>query len=166
MVKNEGYVADMLEAKEKERLNMEIFSVKPLETFKFGNYEVTAFSTDHDKSVDSLLYAITENDFSVFYGTDTDILPEETWHGFQEKGLKFNVVILDHTYGLNADSGGHLNANRFIETISRMRKENLLAENARILATHISHEGNPTHEELAKYAAQHGYEVAYDGLII
>ena len=44
-------------------------------------------------------------------------------------------------------------------------KENLLAENARILATHISHEGNPLHSELSEYAAKHGYEIAYDGLV-
>jgi phosphoribosyl 1,2-cyclic phosphate phosphodiesterase len=80
--------------------------------------------------------------------------------------MQFNIVILDHTYGQDTDSGSHLNANRFIETIERMKKENLLAENTRIFATHISHEGNPTHDELSKYAKEHGYEIAYDGLVI
>jgi len=47
-----------------------------------------------------------------------------------------------------------------------MKEENLLAKNARILATHISHEGNPLHSELSEYAAEHGYEIAYDGLVI
>lgn len=166
MMKNEGYVSDLFDSKEKERLNLEAFLVKPLQTFEFGTYQVTAFATDHDKSVDSLLYSITENNFTVFYGTDTDSLPEETWRGFHDKQLKFNVVILDHTYGPDTDSGGHLNANRFIEQIKRMESEYLLTDNARILATHISHEGNPTHDELAKYAAQFGYEIAYDGLVI
>ena len=45
-----------------------------------------------------------------------------------------------------------------------MLRESLLARNARIFATHISHEGNPPHPALAEFAARHGYEIAYDGL--
>lgn len=166
MVRNEGYVSDIFDPKEKERLNIEIFSVKPLQNFSFGKYQVTVYSSDHDKSIDSLLYVIKESDFTVLYGTDTDLLPEETWSGFRDAKLKFNVVILDHTYGPNADSGGHLNANRFVECIQRMRKENMLVENVIILATHISHEGNPTHDALSEYASQFGYDIAYDGLVV
>jgi phosphoribosyl 1,2-cyclic phosphate phosphodiesterase len=166
MVKNEGYVSDIFDPKEKQRLNLEITSVRHLQTFNFGNYHVTAFATDHDNSVDSLLYSITEGDFTVFYGTDTDILSESVWQGIKDKNLKFNVVILDHTYGPNADGGGHLNVNRYIEHVKRFKSENLLTDNARILATHLSHEGNQTHEELSKYARQIGYEIAYDGLMV
>jgi len=166
MVKNEGYVSDMFDPKEKKRLSLEIFPVKSFQTFKFGPYQVIAFATDHDKSVDSLLYAITEGNFTVFYGTDTDSLTEEVWQGFHDNNLKFDVIILDHTYGPDTDGGNHLNANRFVGQINRMKTESLLKENARILATHISHEGNPTHDELSKYAIEHGYEIAYDGLEI
>ena len=166
MLKNEGYVFDLFNPKEKERMNIEVFPVKPLQSFDVGKYKVTAFSSDHDKSVDSLLYAVTEDDFTIFYGTDTNVLSEETWDGFHEKGLRFNIVVLDHTYGPDTNNGGYLNANRFIEHIKRMKEENLLAKNARILATHISHEGNPLHSELSEYAAEHGYEIAYDGLVI
>lgn len=166
LMKNEGYVSDLFCPIDRKKLNLEVFPVKPLQTFEFGTYHVTAFAADHDRSTDSLLYTVTINDFTVFYGTDTDSLPEETWQGFHDNKLKFNIVILDHTFGPNADGGGHLNANRFIEHIKKMRSENLLLENTRIFATHISHEGNPTHDELAKYAAPFGYEIAYDGLVI
>lgn len=166
MLKNEGYVSDLFDPKEKKRMNIEVSPIKPLQSFDVGKYKATAFSADHDKSVDSLLYAVTEDDFTVFYGTDTNVLSEETWNGFHEKGLRFNIVILDHTYGPDTDNGKHLNANRFIEHIKRMKEENLLVKNARMLATHISHEGNPPHSELSEYAAKHGYEIAYDGLVI
>lgn len=166
MLKNEGYVSDLFDPKDKKRMNIEVFPIKPLQSFDVGKYKVTAFSADHDKSVNSLLYAVTEDDFTVFYGTDTNVLSEETWNGFHERGLRFNIVILDHTYGPDTDNGKHLNANRFIEHIKRMEEENLLVKNTRILATHISHEGNPPHSELSEYAAKHGYEIAYDGLMI
>lgn len=166
MIANEGYISNLLNIDEQKRLNLDIVSVQKHQSFIVGRYLVTAFPANHDCSVDSFLYSITEKDFSVFYGTDTDILPEETWHGFHQKELRFNAVILDHTYGPNIFGGGHLNANKFIEHIQRMKAENLLADNARILATHLSHEGNPPYAVLSEYAAQYGYEIAYDGLVI
>lgn len=166
MVRGEGIIDDFLRPDEQKRLNMEIFPVEPSSSFEVGNYKISAFLAGHDKAVGSLLYAVTEDDFTCFYGTDTDVLPEETWKSFHEAELRFNVVILDQTYGPDFDGPGHLNADRFKKQIERMEKEKLLADGARILATHISHEGNPPHDKLSEYAAESGYEIAYDGLVI
>lgn len=166
MVRKEGYVNNFLEAAEQARMNLEVHPVQPYRPFKIGDYEVTAFLSNRDITVDSLLWAITENDFSLFYGTDTDTIPEASWKEFHERNLKFNVVVLDHTYGPDVDGTGHLNANRFVQQVRRMKREQLLADSARILATHISHEGNPPHAELSEFAARFGYEIPYDGLVI
>jgi len=166
MLRSEGYINNILDPKEQKRLNINVFPVKALQTFTAGKYQISAFPTNHDKSVDSLLYTITEGDFTVFYGVDTNTLPGETWQGFHNKNLQFDIVVLDHTYGPNIDGGEHLNANQFIEHIQKMRGENLLKKNARIFATHISHEGNPIHSEMVKYGKKHGYEIAYDGLVV
>ncbi len=166
MLRAEGYIKDILDPVEQKRLSINVFPIKPLQSFTVDKYQISAFSTNHDKSVDSLLYSITENNYTIFYGTDTDLIPEETWKGFHDKNLRFDIVILDLTYGLNIDGGGHLNANQFIDHIQRMRDENLLKKNARIFATHISHEGNPIHSEMVEYGKKYGYEVAYDGLTI
>lgn len=166
MLRNESYVTNLLDSKEQERMNLSVYSVKHFQSLEAGKYQITAFPTNHDKSVNSLFYTITENNYTIFYCVDTDTLPEETWKGFHQKQLLFDIVILDHTYGPNINGGGHLNANQFIEHVQRMRKENLLKENARIFATHISHEGNPIHSELVEYGKKHGYEIAYDGLVI
>ena len=114
--------------------------------------------------VEPLLYAIEKKGRCIFYGTDTAALPDETWQGFHNHGLRFDIVILDHTYGPDEPASDHLSARHLIEHASRMRKEGLLAENGRILATHIAHEGNPVHPELVDFASTHGYEIAYDGL--
>ena len=166
LVANEGGVPGLFNPQVQQDMNLAIIPVSKLQSFNAGQYFVTAFPAAHDTSVDPMLYSITEGDFSVFYGTDTDNLPEETWQAFHDKKLRFNVVILDHTYGPDVDRAGHLNAHRFVEQIDRMKAENLLSENARILATHISHEGNPPHAELSKYASGYGYEIAFDGLVI
>jgi hypothetical protein len=125
---------------------------------------VTAFPANHDPVVDPLLYAVSGHRRSIFYGVDTATLPEGTWQALQQHEGRFDVVILDHTYGPEETGSDHLSARQLIEHATRMRKESLLADGARVFATHIAHEGNPPHPELASFAADHGYEVAYDGL--
>jgi hypothetical protein len=50
------------------------------------------------------------------------------------------------------------------EHAKRLREEGILKDSGRVFATHIAHEGNPSHPELVEFASRHGYEVAYDGL--
>ncbi len=158
--------ASLLDPEIGERLNLVIHQIAPLESFTVGPYQVTAFPANHDPTVDPLLYAIGAGGRTIFYGIDTGPLPEETWQAFHRHKLRFDVVILDHTYGINDGASDHLNARQFIEHVVRMREENLLADDARVFAHHLSHEYNPVHPELVDIAAQHGYKVAYDGLIV
>jgi phosphoribosyl 1,2-cyclic phosphodiesterase len=78
--------------------------------------------------------------------------------------LQFDLVILDHTYGPDEPGSDHLSAHQVIDHAERFREEGLLRNDGRVFATHIAHEGNPAHPELAAFASQHGYEIAYDGL--
>jgi phosphoribosyl 1,2-cyclic phosphate phosphodiesterase len=149
-----------------ERLNLEVHVVEPLRPFDVGPYRVTAFPANHDPLVEPLLYAVEGGGRTIFYGTDTAVLPEETWRAFHRLKMCFDVVILDHTYGPEEETSDHLCARDFVTHAARMRQEGLLAEGARVLATHIAHEGNPAHPELVEYAAGHGYEVAHDGLVV
>ncbi len=154
----------LLDAQAQDALALEMHCVKALDPFAVGEYRVTAFPANHDPSIEPLLYAVEAGGRSMFYGTDTAPLPEETWEDFRRLRMRFDIAILDHTYGPGVSAGDHLNTEQFIAHIVRMRRESLLARNARIFATHISHEGNPPHPALAEFAARHGYEIAYDGL--
>lgn len=166
MIEANGCVNGLLEQEDQKRLNLKIHIVNPSQTEVIGNYEVRAFFANHDKSVESLLYSIKSENKTVFYATDTDEFPEETWVALQGEKSKFDVVILDHTYGPNIKSGRHLNANGFEKHIKHMTELNILSNEAQIFATHISHEGNPIHSELEEYGKAHGYKIAYDGLVI
>ena len=149
-----------------ERLNLEIHQIEPLQPFSAGPYRVTPFPANHDPAVGSLLYAVETDGRSVFYGTDTATLPEETWQAFHRLGVRFDLVILDHTYGPDEPGSDHLSARQLVEHMSRMREEGVLAEDGQVYATHIAHEGNPVHPELEDFAARHGYKIAYDGLTV
>jgi len=159
-----GYSLLSLDA-EKD-LNLKIYTVEPLKPFTFGHYSVTAFPANHAPTMGAMLYAIQSDGRTVFYGTDTATLQEETWRAFHRYKLQFDVVILDHTYGPNQPGSDHLSAHQVIDHVSRMRDEGLLRRNGRTFATHIAHEGNPAHPALEEFAKQNGYEVAYDGLVL
>ena len=149
-----------------DELNIQIHTVEPLMPFTIGPYRVIAFPANHAPEMGALLYAIEADGHSIFYGTDTATLFEETWQGFHQHKLKFDIVVLAQTYGPDEPGSDHLSAHQLIEHVARMRAEGLLATNARVFATHIAHEGNPPHPALAEFAAQHRYEIAYDGLTV
>ena len=113
-----------------------------------------------------MLSAIEADGRALLTGTDTATLFEQTWQAFRHYGMRFDVVILDHTYGPEQPGTDHLSARQVIEHEVRMRLEGVLRPNARVFATHIAHEGNPVHPDLVAFARQHGYEVAHDGLVV
>jgi phosphoribosyl 1,2-cyclic phosphodiesterase len=147
-------------------LNLKIHEVKTFESFKVGSYKVIAFPANHAPGFGALLYAIENNGRNIFYGTDTAELFEETWQVFYDQKLQFDIVVLDHTYGPDEPGSDHLSAHQVAEHTKRMRTEGILKENGRVFATHIAHEGNPIYAELAEFAEQNGYEIAYDGLMV
>ncbi len=147
-------------------LNLSLQPVSPFTPFSAGPYRITPVPANHDPAVEALLYAIEKDGRCIFYGTDTATLPEDTWNGLHACGFRFDTVVLDHTYGPAEPGTDHLSARQLMEHAARMRAEGLLCADARILATHISHEGNPPHPELSQFALRNGYEVAYDGLTV
>jgi phosphoribosyl 1,2-cyclic phosphate phosphodiesterase len=161
-----GFGHELQSAAGQAEIRVEVNAVAPMQTFEVGQYIVTAFEANHDDSIQALIYSIQSKGKTVLYATDTNTLSEETWAGFRSKGIKFDAVIMDHAYGPGADGNSHLNAPRFQETLARLKAEGLLLAQARIFATHLSHEGNMLHSELSAYAAAHGYEIPWDGLSI
>jgi len=160
----EGYSLLSIEAE--QRLNLKLHPIKAFQPFMAGHYRVTAFPANHAPTMGALLYAIEAEGRSIFYGTDTASLPESTWQAFHQHQMCFDLVILDHTYGPNQPGSDHLSAQQVIEHVARMRREGLLTNNGQAFATHIAHEGNPAHPELVNFSNQHGYEIAYDGLVL
>lgn len=156
----------LLDPRAEEALNLKIHTLDPYSPIEIGAYRVIGFPANHAHGSGSLLYSIQAGGQTIFYGTDTSALFEETWQAFHHFNLTFDLVILDHTYGWNQKGSDHLSANQFIEHIQRMRAEGLLTPTGRAYATHIAHEGNPAYPELVEFARQNGYDVAYDGLLL
>lgn len=147
-----------------QELNLELHRIEPMQPIQAGPYRVTAFPANHAPGCGALLYAVEREGRCLFYGVDTAALPDSTWQAFHQQQVRFDLVVLDHTYGPEEEGSDHLCAHELAAHARRMREEGLLKEGGRVFASHIAHEGNPPHADLAAFASRHGYEVAYDGL--
>lgn len=149
-----------------ERLNLTVHPIEPFQHFTAGPYQVLSVKASHAPQLTAMLYVIEQAGRVLFYGTDTGELAEETWRALIDYGKPFNVVALDHTFGFQRRSNGHMNYEQFLEQVTRMHDEGLLAADVRIYAHHLGHHSHPPHPELAAFAAQHSYAIAYDGLTV
>lgn len=152
----------------RERLNADFYVVEPFQRLHVGPYEVLSVLANHAHETTALLYLIEREGRVIFYATDTGEMPEATWAALEAFGKVCDLVVLDHTFGLKFEKRGttHLNAEEFLGQVARLREIGLVQEKTRVFATHFAHHSNPHHEELVAWGAQHGYEVAYDGLVI
>jgi len=145
-------------------LNLTVHAVQPFQRFCAGPYQILSVAANHDPAITAMLYVIEHAGRVLFYATDTGELSEQTWEALKAYGRQFHVVAMDHTFGLAGRSNGHMNSEQFLEQVERMRREELLAPDARIFAHHLAHHSNPVYPELLGHARRYGYTIAYDGL--
>ena len=145
-------------------MNYSIIPMKSAETRKIGKYTVTAINSNHDASVEAVIYLIEKDDKCIMYGTDLLYLDDAAWKIFSSK--KIDVLLLDQTYGIGCNNGGHLDVEQIGKIVAKMKEINIIHCDTQIYATHISHEGNGTHEEMRTVAKKYGYDIAYDGMEI
>ena len=147
-------------------LKINLMTVEPFKAQVVGDYRFTGYPANHGTEKGCLLYSIEQGRHAIFYGTDTSVLSEQVWEHLLLAGTQFDLLVLDHTYGIGFDVSppDHLASVDVIGHVNRFRRSGLLKDNAKAYATHISHEGYLEHDELDEYAAAHGYRVAFDGL--
>ena len=166
LVRQQSAYASIFDPKTQSALKLRTLSLTPFEAYRIGVYRVTGYPANHGDDQGFLLYSIARGDQAVFYGTDTSVLSEAVWEHLQQERIPYDVVILDHTYGIGFESrpADHLAAKDVAAHADRFRENGLLKDGGVVYATHLSHEGNREHDALDEYAREHGYRVAFDGL--
>ncbi len=159
---NENESIDLFDEKWQEDLNYGLHIVKHGEVIGLGDHEIVAIDSKHDPRVEAMVYIISSMGKSIFYGTDMLEISEEAWQILEK--YRFDVVFLDQTYGKGFNAGGHPDAGMVSDYVKTMRTKGIINEKSLVYATHISHEGNETHEEMEKKAKANGYRIAYDGM--
>lgn len=125
-----------------ESLKVKLYELNPYEYQHFGKYKITGYPANHGlREHGCFIYKIEDNNICILYGTDTSVIDEEVWNHFEMSDNKFDLIILDCTYGIGYESrqGDHLAIIDFIEHIKRFKDKGLLTELGEVYATHISH---------------------------
>ena len=159
---NENESIDLFDKKWQEDLKYKLHIVKHGEITRLGEYEIVAVDSKHDPRVEALVYIISSNGKSIFYGTDMLKISEDAWKILENH--RFDAVFLDQTYGKGFNAGGHPDAGMVSDYVKTMKSKGIIDEKTLVYATHISHEGHATHEEMEKEAKSNGYKIAYDGM--
>ncbi len=149
------------------RLNVTVHPIGPFATRQIGPYLVSTILLNHgDNGMVPLGYLVEGAGRSVLYCTDTSVLPDVSFAALAARSAPIDALVLDHTFGLKPARSGHLNQEQFLTVRDRFRADGVLSATTRVFAHHLGHHSNPPHPLLAEIAAQHDYEVAYDGLVV
>ena len=146
------------------KINLKTKTLNHGESIIFGTYNIKAIYCSHDENIGAQLYLIKQNGITLLYATDTPPITETTLR--ELKGEKIDCIFLDESFGLRDYSFSHLNIKSFDEYINTLKQNRLLNKNCLVYATHLTHDGNPLHEELEQILSKYGYMPAYDGLEI
>ncbi len=139
-------------------------SVTAGDVFDLAGYRVTAVPANHEAFGEALCYLIEGEGGVLLYATDTGPLPAQAWELLA--GRRADAVLLEETFGPNADKGGrHLNLTSFAATVTRLRESGVVDQATRVVAVHLAHD-NPPIEELATELARCGAEALPDGAVI
>lgn len=134
------------------------------ETLEFGGYRVKAIHCTHDERIGAQIYLISSNGKTLLYATDTPAITDTALS--ELKGEKIDCVFLDESFGTQEYTFSHLNIRAFDEYVRTLKDNKLLSDDYLVYATHITHDGNPPHDELDKILSNYGYAPAFDGLEI
>jgi phosphoribosyl 1,2-cyclic phosphodiesterase len=147
-------------------LGVSVQVAQPFQAMRVGPYTVLPYPANHAPNSEALLYSISDGTSTVFYGADSAVIEDSVWRDAMSRGVAYDLVVLDHTYGIGQPSTDHLAALDVAACATMLREQSLLKPNGRVLATHLSHEALAGDTPLDSFAEAHGYELAWDGLRI
>lgn len=166
MLKAENPNADIFSEKFQKKLKITLCVTSLNKPVLLGNYSIVPLDSLHDIKQESQVYMITYGDKTILYGTDLLSMDRAISDYISPTDVHIDLLVLDQTYGKGSNAGGHMDEKQVIKTIDQMRELGGINDKTLIYATHISHEGNPTHDKMQETAKKHGYNIAYDGLIL
>ncbi len=159
------------EVKETKHLSDEDVLIQPIPLytpFAVDRYTVTALRANHDPASTPVVYIIEADGKSLFYSNDTGEYPPESMAYLRGLQKPLDMISLDCTSACShSNYAGHFS----LERCEAMREELLAcgaADDRTVwVLTHFSHNGDGVvYHEFVPIAAEKGFTVAYDGMVI
>lgn len=124
-------------------------------------YQVTPLLAKHNPVEKCLLYLISKDGKTIFYGHDSGIYPEETWDYL--KGKRIDLVSFDCTNILHPDENYHMGIPAAIKTRERLAAQGNCHSGTVYVLNHFSHNGKLMHDEIEQIAVENQFLTAWDG---
>jgi phosphoribosyl 1,2-cyclic phosphate phosphodiesterase len=138
--------------------------VRAGDTFRAGEFAITALGANHDVGREEVLHYIVEDGGrTLLYGLDGDTFLPATRQAL--RASPFDVVVLEATFGFG-NGRNHRNFDRLIQEAAWFREEGLMTAAGRIIASHFSPHHCPPHRETTDYLRPFQIEAAWDGMEI
>ncbi len=135
-----------------------------------GRYDVYPIPAQHGLfHEDCFIFAIADHHTgeSLLYTHDTGMLPDQEFEYLDSIGLVYDLVSLDCTGQCNRDGGAaHMSLSQNVVFVQKLRKLGLITGQTKLVASHFSHNGNLTYQQMAEASEEFGIMTAYDGLEI
>ncbi|MHB8637374.1 MAG: MBL fold metallo-hydrolase [Fimbriimonadaceae bacterium] len=133
--------------------------------FEHGDYRVTPFRANHKHDEDSQNLVIERDGRALIYATDTGVWEPESWEFLAS--VRAAALVIECTDGFAPTAyAGHLDVQKCIEVVDRLRASGVLGDDAPVITTHHSHQGNGTYAELSRVLAPRGIAVGFDGCVV
>ena len=161
-------IAPMLQGKLTD-LNIASFhALAPYDTVEIGDYTVTALPGQHASYSGPLFYMVSDGKKTVLYAHDTHYFFDEVWAYFEKSKPHFDLVSLDCTNACKPMTYvGHMGLAENAQVRERMLEMGLADEKTVFVCNHFSHNGdNVVYDEFVPLAAEKGFLVSYDGMIV
>lgn len=131
-------------------------------------YTVTPLTANHSQQMDPAIYCIRSGEKAMLYAHDTGWFPDETWTWLETACPRLDWVSLDCTSIVQPSdrSSSHMNLDQCAEVKQRMLSIGVADEKTVFCLNHFSHNGGLTYDELRPLAAEHGFEISYDGMTV
>lgn len=159
------------DVKTKCNISDEDVAVKKIALYKAFDvvgYSVTALRAAHDPKSTPVVFLIEKDGKTLFYSNDTSEYPEESMEYLKTLQKPIDVISLDCTEACNSSTYvGHLSLERCVQLRSALYDIGAADDHTIFILHHFSHNGkNVVYDDFVKIAAEHNFEVSYDGMVI
>jgi phosphoribosyl 1,2-cyclic phosphate phosphodiesterase len=144
---------------------IEINETHSFHPFIHGAHKVTPVKATHIIDEDCHNLIIESDGKSLLYATDTGVWPDETFDFL--KRFHLDLLVIECTDGFAESTyRGHLNIEKMLEVVVRLRSDGVLDGTSRVVTTHHGRHGNARHCDLERVLLPHNVEPGYDGMLI
>ncbi len=145
--------------------SLSVRALRPFDQVTDDDMRIIALPASHTQGEECLVYYVERNGDGVLLLNDTGPLQRAVFEKLYAMGVNVTVAVLDCTYGaIRHGAGRHMGLYDIVDQCELMRAVGLVKSDAKIIATHLSHNTDLDYDGISALAAKENIVVAFDGM--